>query len=186
MKTKLIILSIILAQAIHAQRLRDFSVQTGGGFNYYFNNLELFNSYVKPINYSLYTKLMWNTRYRLSFGLEAGYTQLYRINDLNPSQNQSATIDMVTIPVHIAIEMKLTKKIYSTFSFGPSFISNHIESPKLSQTTTAFSIADMSLGLGYRHTFHNNLYLTAEIKHYYSSKFEDRNLSIPVSLGFNF
>jgi hypothetical protein len=184
MKIKLIIIFIILSQSLNSQRLRNFSFQLGGGVNYYFNNLEIFKDYVEPINFSIYGKLMWNTRYRLSFGVESGYIQLYRLNDFSTSGQ--STINMLVVPIHAAIEMKLTKHIFGGFTFGPSFFTNTISSVKGDQTTHTYSIADMSLSVGYRHLFKNNLYISAEIKHFYSSKLEDRNIAIPIAVGINF
>lgn len=185
MRKILFILSLFLALSLHSQRLRNFSFQLGGGANYYFNNLEIMHNYVDPINYSIYSKIMWNTRYRLSFGLESGYIQLYRLNDF--TSTSTATINMSVIPIHAAIEMKFNTKFYGAFTFGPSFFYNDIMLSKGGgQTTHTFSIADHSLSLGYRHTFKNNYYISAEIKHFYSSKLEDRNIAIPVAVGFNF
>lgn len=163
---------------------RDFSFQLGGGANYYFNNLEIFKENLDPINYSIYSKLMWNTRYRLSFGIESGYVRLYRLNDFTTAVNSQ--IYMTSIPLHAAIEMKFNKKLFATFSFGPSFIRNDLISNKGEQSTHTFSTADISLGLGYRHTFKNHFFLGVETKFYYSSKSEDRNISLPVFVGVNF
>lgn len=163
---------------------KDFSFQLEAGPNYYFNNLEIFKEKLDPINYSIYSKLMWNTRYRLSFGIESGYIRLYRLNDFATGLNSEIT--MTAIPLHAAIEMKFTQNLYGTFSFGPSFFRNSITSNKGEQLTHTFSIADISFGLGYRHTFKNHLFLGVESKFYYSSKSEDRNITLPVFVGVNF
>ncbi len=163
---------------------KDFSFQLAAGPNYYFNNLEIFKENLNPINYSIYSKLMWNTRYRLSFGIESGYIRLYRLNDFTTGLNSEIT--MTAIPVHAAIEMKFSSKLYATFSFGPSFFRNNIISNKGEQSTHTFSTADISFGLGYRHTFKNHLFIGAESKFYYSSKSEDRNITLPVFVGINF
>lgn len=180
---KIFVLFFLIApQFLKSQK--DFSFQLAAGPNYYFNNLEIFKENLEPINYSIYSKLMWNTRYRLSFGIESGYIKLYRLNDFATGINSEIT--MTAIPIHAAIEMKLSSKIYATFSFGPSFFRNNIISNKGEQSTHTFSTADISFGLGYRHTFKNHLFLGAESKFYYSSKSEDRNLALPIFVGINF
>lgn len=185
MRIILVLILIFCAKLSTSQRQRDFSFQAGGGPNYYFNNLEIMHDYVDPINYSIYGKIIWNTRYRMSFGIESGYFQLYRLNDF--SQSSNATVNMSVIPLHAAIEMKLNKNFYGAFTFGPSFFFNDIFLSKGGgQSTNTISIADLSLSLGYRHTFKNNMYISAEIKHFHSSKLDDNNISIPVSAGINF
>lgn len=163
---------------------KDFSTQLAFGPNYYFNNLEIFKDNLDPINYSFYGKIMWNTRYRLSFGIESGYIRLYRLNDF--SAGAKSEIHMTAIPVHAAIEMKLNKQFYANFSFGPSFIRNKITSTKGEQITHTFSLSDVSFGLGYRHQFKNEMFVGVETKFFYSSKSEDRNIAVPVFVGLNF
>lgn len=180
---KIFILFLLLTPAILISQ-KDFSFQLEAGPNFYFNNLEIFKENLEPINYSIYSKLMWNTRYRLSFGIESGYVRLYRLNDFATGINSEIT--MTAIPVHAAIEMKFSPKLYATFSFGPSFFRNNIISNKGEQSTHTFSTADISFGLGYRHTFKNHLFLGFESKFYYSSKSEDRNLALPIFVGINF
>lgn len=180
---KIFVLFFLIApQFLKSQK--DFSFQLAAGPNYYFNNLEIFKENLEPINYSIYSKLMWNTRYRLSFGIESGYIRLYRLNDFATGINSEIT--MTAIPVHAAIEMKFSSKLYATFSFGPSFFRNNIISNKGEQSTHTFSTADISFGLGYRHTFKNHLFIGVESKFYYSSKSEDRNISLPVFVGIDF
>ena len=180
---KKLILSFLLAPILLISQ-KDFSFQLGGGPNFYFNNLEIFKDNLEPINYSLYSKLMWNTRYRLSFGIESGYIRLYRLNDFTTSLNSNIT--MTAIPIHAAIEMKFSTNLYATFSFGPSFFRNNIVSTKGEQSSHTFSTADVSFGLGYRYTFKNHLFIGLESKYYYSSKSEDRNMALPVFVGIDF
>jgi len=170
--------------SLHLYSQKDFSTQIAFGPNYYFNNLEIFQDNLEPINFSLYTKLMWNTRYRLSFGIETGYIRLYRLNDFVNSANSE--ILMTAIPVHAAVQMKIHKQFFANFSFGPSFIRNKITSNRGEQLTHTFSISDISFGLGYRHQFKNEMFVGVETKFYYSSKSEDRNISIPIFVGINF
>ena len=173
---------IVISKLLVAQK--DFSFQLGAGPNYYFNNLVIFHENLEPINYSIYSKLMWNTRYRLSFGIESGYIRLYRLNDFTVGANSE--INMTAIPVHAAIEMKLSRQLYASFTFGPSFFRNKIISPKGEQIAHNFSTADISIGLGYRHTYKNHMFIGIESKFFYSSKSEDRNLNFPVFVGLNF
>jgi hypothetical protein len=180
---KIILLSLLLSPQLLISQ-KDFSIQFEGGPNYYFNNLVIFSENLDPINYSAYTKLMWNTRYRLSFGIEAGYVRLYRLNDFTIGVNSQ--INMTSIPVHAAVEMRFSKNLFAAFSFGPSFIRNDLISKKGEQSTHTFSTADISFGLGYRHTFRNQLFIGIESKFYYSSKLEDRNIALPVFVGLNF
>lgn len=181
-RSTLILFAFFATHSLVGQK--DFSLQLEIGPNYYFNNLQIFRENLDPLNYSAYAKIMWNTRYRLSFGLESGYVLLYRVNDFDNAIN--AEIKMVAIPVHAAIEMKLNKEFYTTFSFGPSFIRNTISSDRGEQKTHTFSVSDISIGLGYRHQFKNELFIGVETKFYYSSKSEDRNIALPIFIGVNF
>jgi len=184
MKRIVFFLFIFLTSVVFSQRSKNFSLQVSGGPNIYFNNLELYHDNVDVLNYSLYSKITWNTKYRLSFGIEAGYVRLYRVNDFSFATN--AEITMTAIPIQAVIQMKVYKQFYVAGTFGPSFIRNNITSLSGDQNTHSFSIADISLAIGYKRTFKNNLYLGTEIKHYYSSKAEDRNLSVPLIFGINF
>ena len=180
----LLILLLLLSSTLHSQRKRNFGIQFSAGANYYFNNMEVFSDYIKPVNYSLYTKWMWNTRYRLSFGIETGYIQLYRMGDIPNFPAASSVVHM--IPVHAAIHMRIKGNWYVAGTFGPSFIQNLQTSEKGEQMTHSFSTADISIAVGYKHTFQNNFFIGAEAKYFYSSKYEDRNLAFPVLVGFHF
>jgi len=181
-KKILILFFIAISNLLVGQK--DFSFQLGAGPNYYFNNLVIFHENLEPLNHSIYSKLMWNTRYRLSFGIESGHVQLYRLNDF--TANDNSAINMTVIPIHAAIEMKLSNHLFASFTFGPSFFKNNIVATKGEQITHTFSTADISFGLGYRHTFKNHMFLGLESKYFYSSKSEDRNLSLPFFMGINF
>lgn len=169
---------------LHSQYTKPFSLQLSAGPNYYFNNLVLFHDNVKPLNYSAYTQVLWNTQYRLSFGLEAGYIRLYRVGDLG--FDPSAGADMTAVPIHMVIKMRIYSHFYGQGSFGPSFLTNNLYSAQLNQKNSAVSIADMSLGVGYRHPINERFYIGGECRFFYSSKSEDRNLALPFFIGLNF
>lgn len=182
MKRALCLIFNVMFLSLSSQK--DFSAQVEFGPNYYFNNLEIFKDNLEPLNFSFYGKIMWNTRYRLSFGIESGFVRLYRLNDF--TAGSTSEIHMTAIPVHAAIEMKLNKQFYANFSFGPSFIRNTLTSTKGEQVTHTFSISDISFGFGYRHQFKNEMFLGVETKFFYSSKSEDRSIALPVFVGINF
>ncbi len=173
---------------IHAQseieNQKNFSFQVSAGPNFYFNNLELFHDNVQLLNYSSYSRIMWNTKYRLSFGLESGYIRLYEVAPIGFDADASSSI--TSIPIHLAINMKFHENFYFSGTFGPSYMINKLVSKKGEQITDAFSIADCSIAFGYRYDISNYFYISTEIKYFYSSKAEDRNLSIPVNFGYNF
>jgi hypothetical protein len=161
-----------------------FTLRLSIGPNYYFNNLELFNENVRPVNYSTYVKFLWNTRYRLSFGIETGVVRLYRIEDVPFDKEAGSSI--TAIPIHLAMQMRIYSHFFLSGSFGPTILRNRTTSSKSENITGTTSIADLSLGVGYKHQLGKNTHIGAELKYFYSSKAEDRNLAIPLFFEVNF
>lgn len=180
-----VLLFILLSFLAKAQESHNpFTVRVSAGPNYYFNNLVLFKENVKPLNYSIYAKFLWNSRYRLSFGIETGIIRLYRIGDIgfDPEAGSSIT----AIPIHLAIQMRVYDHFYLSGSFGPTLLRNRSTTSKAENVTGTTSIADVSLGLGYKHQLGKNTHIGAELKYFYSSKAEDRNIALPIFFEVNF
>lgn len=186
MKNKLLISLILLISTLSArsQERKPFSASVALGPNYYFNNLEIFHDNVRSLNYSTYARILWNTQYRLSFGIETGLIKLYRVNDIAFDANAGSSI--TAIPLHIAIQMRVYNHLYASGSFGPTILRSTITSSRGENVTGTTSIADLSLAFGYKYSLGTNTSLGAELKYFYSSKAEDRNLALPISLEINF
>lgn len=200
MKRKLIgivgFLAIMIASiSLHAQDLSQsakpkkhrFSIYAGMGPNFYFNNLEVSKQYVREFNFAFVTRFMWEPGHNLSLGLETGYNGLYSIKE-NPTVVSLAKISNAAIPLQLVISMKFFQDFYGSFTMGQSILLNKVytKTPVSEQgyTATNLSLGDFGLAAGYKKSISRNVYLGAELKGFYSSKLNDKNLGLVFLTGF--
>jgi|GEM_PF-1017246 len=162
-----------------------FAGFVAAGPNYYFNNIKTFGDYVRPLNYIFSGKIMWNSRYLVSLGMETGYNRFYRVSGF---ENDAIRASLAAIPLHLVIGMRITPSFYTHFSFGPSLLLNTASSGTAGNrfTNKVLSLADGSLCLGYRRRLNRRFALGAELKFSFSTKATDMNLALPLSLSYNF
>lgn len=187
-----VILSLLLFVPCqsHAQDNKQDNPQDGhftgsisAGPNYYFNNIKTFGDYVKPVNYSFFGKIMWNSRYLVSLGIETGYNKFYRVDGF---ENDAVRATLAAIPVHLVIGMRVTKAFYTHFSFGPSLLLNVAETDGNKIFNKVLSLADGSVCFGYRKRLNKDLILGAELRFNFSTRATDMNLALPIVLSYDF
>ncbi len=191
------VLLMVLAStfALHAQDLSNatktkkhrFSIYAGMGPSYYFNNLEVSKQYVREFNFALVTRFMWEPGHNLSLGLETGYNGLYSIKE-KPTVVSEAKISNAAIPIQLVISMKFLQDFYGSFTMGQSILLNKVytKTPLGEQRSTAtnLSLGDFGLAAGYKKAISPHIYLGAELKGFYSSKLDDKNLGLVFMTGF--
>lgn len=184
----LFVLSISISYQLHGQDNKQDNPQDGhftgsisAGPNYYFNNVKTFGEYVKPVNYSFFGRIMWNSRYLVSLGVETGYNRFYTVSGFDAIE-----ASLATIPVHLVIGMRVTKSFYTSFSFGPSLLINVASMAENRIFNKVFSLADGSACIGYRKRLGKDFTIGAELKFNFSTKAADMNLALPVVLSYDF
>jgi hypothetical protein len=167
------------------KRYAHFTGALSAGPNWYYNNMRIFRDHVRPLNYSAYGSIMWNSGYRVSLGIETGYNQFYRVGGV---RNDSIKASLAAIPIQLVIGMRLSESFYVHFSFGPSLLLNRasILTVDHSMLNTVFSFADGSFALGYRKRLNNRFKLGLALKFNFSTKATDMNLALPVLLSYEF
>lgn len=193
------VLLMVLAStiALHAQDLSNaakpkkhrFGIYAGLGPNFYFNNLEVSKQYVREFNFAFVTRFMWEPGHNLSLGLETGYNGLYSIKE-KPTVVSEAKISNAAIPIQLVISMKFLQDFYGSFTMGQSILLNKVytKTPLGEQRSTAtnLSLGDFGLAAGYKKSISQRLYLGAELKGFYSSKLDDKNLGLVFLTGYRF
>jgi len=178
--------------ALYAQDDKQDNPQDGhfigslsSGPDYYFNNIKTFTEYVRPVNYSIFARIMWNSRYLVSLGIETGYNKFYRVDGFD---DDALRASLAAIPLHLVLGMRVTKAFYANFSFGPSLLLNaaSIEGWKSRFVNKVLSYADGSVCIGYRKRLARDLSIGAELKFYFSTKATDMNLALPVVISYDF
>ena len=176
----------VMAQTGEVKPVRKnrFSVYTGLGPNYYFNNLVLLKDEVNALNYSFAGRFMWEPEYNLSLGFETGYYRLYSMKLSGPKQSQ---VHNSAIPFQIVISMKFLKSFYGNFAIGRSLLINDITTNAYGNfDATAFSLADFSTTVGYKHKLNDRFSLCVESKFYWASKTNDKNIALLFMAGYSF
>jgi len=163
-----------------------FTGSLSGGPNYYYNNIKTFSDYVRPVNFSFFGKIMWNSRYLVSLGVETGYNKFYRVDGY---EKDAVKASLAAIPLHLVIGMGvLNRSLYAHFSFGPSLLLNSASSITLDNNihNRVWSLADGSLCVGYRKRLHRRFTIGTELKFNFSSKASDMNWALPVTFSYDF
>jgi Outer membrane protein beta-barrel domain len=156
----------------------------GVGPNYYFNNLVRANDKVNELNYSFVARLMWEPEYRLSIGFETGYYRLYSLTGTNPSTGD-VRINNASIPIQVVVSMKFFDNFYGNFNMGHAILLNNVTTSAQGDfSASTFSLGDFTLTAGYRKLWKERLYIGAEIKGYYSTKLDDKNIAFVFMTGY--
>ncbi len=165
----------------------NFALYIGAGPNYYINNLVLSAKKVTELNYLFVGRLMWEPEHNLSIGIESGYNRLYSVDADLPPPHGSIHIVSAAIPVHIIVGMKFFKHFYGNFSIGQSILLNNVfTSDYGSVHSTSFSLGDFGIASGYKRSIHNRVYLGGEIKCFYFSRLNDKNIGLVLISGIRF
>jgi len=170
---------------VRTKKDRHFTVYGGIGPSYYFNNLVVGKKGVNEFSYSVVGRFMWEPEYFLSLGFETGYFKLYTAD--YATGNNTAHISNIAIPIQLVISMKFLKNYYCNFSMGQSLLLNKVTTSASGNfDATTLSLGDFGLTVGYRHTMSERFFLGTELKGYYSSKLDDRNIALAFIGGYRF
>ena len=160
-----------------------FSVYAGAGPSYFFNNLVILKDGVSSFKYAISARFMWEPRHSfVSLGFETGYYRLYSVKSTNPKGDVTNS----AVPLMFVASMKFSKKIYVNWSMGQSLNYN-----KISNTDSAYnfnssylSSADFAVTVGYRFVQKPTISYAAEVKGFYSSKYDNETIAILFIVGF--
>lgn len=178
-------MSMAQSESAAGKKDRHFTIYGGVGPSYYFNNLVIGKNGVNELGYSVVGRFMWEPEYRLSLGFETGYFQLYSA-DYNKGQDK-AHIKNVAIPIQIVISMKFLKNYYCNFSMGQSILLNKVTASVAGDfNASVVSLGDFGATVGYRRPVGERIFLGAEVKGYYSSKLDDKNIALAFMAGYRF
>ena len=162
-----------------------YVVYGGLGPSYYFNNLVVGKEGVHQTGYSIVARWMWEPEYFLSLGVETGYFRLYSADYNNGSNNAHITNSLV--PIQLIISMKFLKNYYCNFSMGQSILINKVTaSVNGNFDASTVSLGDFGLTVGHRHMLSERVYLASELKGYYASKLDDKNIALAFLIGYRF
>jgi hypothetical protein len=161
-----------------------FTLYAGFGPNYYLNNLVLAKDQVNEFSYAFVTRFMWEPEYFLSIGFETGYNRLYSAKGGEGTPNEIHIVN-AAIPLQGVVTMKFLKHFYGSFTMGQSILLNKVKSASKGQeNSTIFSMSDFGVAAGYRKPLNTKWFLGAELKGYYSSKLNDKNIGLVFLAGY--
>ncbi len=156
----------------------------GIGPNVYFNNLEVADDKVKPVNYTFVARLMWEPEYLLRIGIETGYNQLYTISGSNPATGDVSIVNAV-IPIQGVISMKFLDHFYGNFNLGFGLLLNNVTTQNQGNfDDSVMSLGDFAAAIGYRKDMSERFTLGAELRGTYSGKLQDKNIALCFMAGY--
>ena len=159
-----------------------FALYAGVGPNIYFNNLVVAKNFVQELNYSFSGKIMWEPGHLLSLGIETGYYKMYSVNDKSQSD---VNISNAIVPFQLVVGMKFLKTFYCDFSAGQSLLINKVSTPDNGNiSSTSYSLGDFGLSVGYRRQVKERISISAEVKLFYSSQLNDKNMALLFMVGY--
>ncbi len=171
---------------VNKKKKHKYSLYMGVGPNYYFNNLVLAKDYVRELNYSFVTRFMWEPEFFVSLGFETGYNKLYTVKG-DPAATNGTKIVNASIPIQFIISMKFLKVFYGNFTMGQAIRLNKVTTNASGDYNASnFSLGDYGIGVGYKKSISNKFSIGTELKGYYSSKLEDRNMALLFMAGYKF
>ena len=186
MMISILAISQLSAQTTNAKaaKVHRWVVYGGIGPNYYFNNLDLASKRVNELNYAFVARLMWEPEYFLSLGFETGYNRLYSMTGDSP-QTGHVKIVNAAIPIQLVVSMKFGQHYYANFNVGQAILLNKVSTEFLGNyDASVVSFGDFSLSAGYRRNLGERFTIGAELKGYYSTKLDDKNIGLIFMGGY--
>ncbi len=180
----------VMAQSDQSEKYRKFAVYAGVGPSFFFNNLQLFSKNVKPWQYAVSGRFMWEPEHSfLSLGIETGYYMLYSVTDtISNEQGQvsNAHVTNASVPIMFVVSMKFSKKVYANWGMGQSVTFNKVSASGVNtnHNATTWSYSDFTATVGYRFIQKPRLSYAAELQGYYSSGYQNATISLLFIVGF--
>jgi hypothetical protein len=177
------------AQTIASPVLKNYKFTFYGGIgpNYYFNNLVMAKDYVNSYNFSFVGRIMWEPEYNLSLGIESGYYRLYSIDIDFGRSNGTVHIVNAAIPIQIVASVKFLEYYYCSFSLGQSVLKNVVRTSNYGDyDASTWSLGDYGAAIGYKHLVSDRILFGTEVKGFYSSKLNDKNIALLFMAGLRF
>jgi hypothetical protein len=169
---------------VKSEKKSKLTLYAGVGPNFYFNNVVVGKSGVNEFNYSFVTRLMWEPEHFLSLGFETGYNRLYTVNLATGASNETHIVNAV-IPIQGMVSMKFLKHFYGNFSMGQGILLNKVHTANNGDVNASvISLGDFGAGIGYRKLVQKKWFLGAELKGYYSTKLDDKNIGLIFMAGY--
>lgn len=184
------VVSRSMAQTDQTDKYRQFAVYAGAGPSYFFNNLQLFSENVKPWQYAISARFMWEPPHSLlSLGIETGYYRLYSVTDNvmdSSGQVTQAHVTNTSIPIMFVVSMKFSKKFYADWAMGQSISFNKVSAEGLNTNHNAstWSLSDFTATVGYRFVQKERISYAVEFKGFYSSYYENATIALLFIVGF--
>ena len=162
-----------------------FTIYGGLGPNYYFNNLDVGKQNVNELNFAFAARIMWEPEHKVSLGVETGYNRLYTWNATFPGNGGDIHVTNFVIPLMVVVSMKFSKYFYGNFNMGISFVHNDVTTDNFGEfNATNTSLGDFAASAGYRRQISDRFYLGGELRGFYSSKLDDKNISLLFVTGY--
>ena len=160
-----------------------FAIYAGAGPSYFLNNLVILKDGVSSFKYAISARIMWEPQHSfVSLGFETGYYRLYSVKSTDPKGDVTNS----AVPLLFVASMKFSKKIYVNWSMGQSLNYN-----KISNTDSAYNFnshylspADFAVTVGYKFVQKPTISYAAEVKGFYSSKYDNETIAILFIVGF--
>jgi hypothetical protein len=164
-------------------KYKKFAIYAGAGPSYFFNNLVILKDDVSSFKYAISARFMWEPQHSfVALGFETGYYNLYSAKSTNPKGDVSNT----SVPLLFVASMKFSKKFYANWSMGQSLNYNNISNTDSAYNfnSSYLSPADFAVTLGYRFVQKPTISYAAELKGFYSSKYDNETIAILFIVGF--
>jgi len=162
------------------------TTEIGLGYSRYFTTMDY--SDLNKSGFSGTLRIMWNPEHLLSIGLETGYQYLYSI-DVKNIQTEFGPSDfsasMVSVPIFIAIAMKLTPNIKLIGGSGTYLLFNNgnLFGDKLK--SSQISIGAYA-GIIYLYPLSNRISIGGELQYSYYSKIQDQTSALQFYFVYKF
>ena len=162
-----------------------FSVYAVAGPSYFINNLVILKDGVSNFKYAISARLMWEPQHSfVALGFETGYFRLYSVESRSPQPKADVTNS--TVPLLFVVSMKFSKKCYANWGMGQSISFNKVSNTDSSYNfnNSVWSLSDFAATFGYRFVQKTKISYAAELKGFYSSKYENATIALLFIVGF--
>ena len=165
-----------------------YSVNAYFGLGYSIFLSELDYETLSKSGFSGTVRIMWEPEHLLSIGLESGYLQIYKLDNLQvegPRQTHGITSILNAVPIIAVFSMKIIDNFKLSVGSGMYILYSHVEALDNPVTTSQLSTGSY-FAATYFHKLSGIFSLGGELKYYYINKIEDGDLSLQIALQYKF
>lgn len=136
---------------------------------------------LEPSGPAANVRIMWRSKYLISYGVEVGYTTRFTVNNTTDSSSIRATSGAV--PMMAVVSMSPARRLFVNAGLGWVFSTNTVTALGSSASSSAFG-SGLMLGAAYYWPVSNKFDFGADFRFFRANTYDDNLFSLQFSVAY--